>query len=58
MTMSTVNEFGSHGNRAFHGIFVATSRTEATVTAKGAKLKKAAARTGVHGAAKGRIAAA
>lgn len=58
MPVGTVNEFRSHGSRAFNGIFVATGRAEAAVTAKRAKLKKAAAGTGIHGAAKGRIAAA
>lgn len=58
MPVSTVNEFRSHGSRAFNGILVAAGRAEAAVAAKRAKLKKAATRTGIHGTAKGRIAAA
>ncbi len=54
LAVGTVNEFRSHGSRACNRIFVATGRAEAAVTAKGAKLIKAAARTGIHGATKKR----
>ncbi len=58
MPVCTVNELRSHGSRALDGIFVAAGGAETAVAAKGTKLKKAAARTGIHGAAKRRIAAA
>ena len=58
MAVCTVNEFRSYGSRAFNGILVAAGRAEAAVAAKRSKLKKAAAGTGIHGTAKGRIAAA
>ena len=57
MPVCTIDKFSGHGSRAINGIFVAAGRTEAAVAANREKLKKAAARTGINGTTKGRIAA-
>ena len=46
-----------HTGSAFHGIFVATGRTETAVTAECYKFKFATVRTAVHGTAKSRVTA-
>ena len=50
--------FKGHGGRAFHSIFISTSRAETAVAAEGDEFEFTAGRTAVHGPAKGRIATA
>lgn len=57
MAVRGMNELKRHTGSTFNGIFIATSRTEATVTAKGNKFKLTAMRTAKHGPTEGRIAA-
>ena len=47
-----IDQFKGHRGSAFHGILVATGRTEAAVTAERNKFKLTAMRAGIHGAAK------
>ena len=57
MAVLDTDELERHTCGAFHSIFVPTGRTKAAVTAKRNKLEVTAVRAGVHGAAKGGIAA-
>ena len=49
MAVLDINKFKRHGSSAFHGILISASRTKATVTTKGNKLKFSTMRTGIHG---------
>ncbi len=53
--MPDIKQFKGHTGSAFHGILISTSRTKATVTTKGNKLKFSTMRTGIHGTAERRI---
>lgn len=53
-----IYQFKRHTGGTFHGIFIAAGRAEAAMTAKRNKFKLAAVGTAIHGAAKGRVAAA
>ena len=44
-----IDELKGHTGSAFHGILISASRTKATVTTKGNKLKFSTMRTGIHG---------
>ena len=55
MTVMNVNELKGHTGRAFHGIFVSTSRAKTAVAAKRNKFEISAMGAGVHGSAKRRI---
>ena len=55
MSVFDINELKGHTGGAFHGIFVATCRTESTVTAKRNKFEIATVRAAVHGTTKRRI---
>ena len=54
--MRDMDEFKRHGGRAFHSIFISTSRAETAVAAEGDELEFTAGRTAVHSPAKVRIA--
>ena len=58
MAVRDIDEFKGHGGRAFHSIFISTSRAETAVAAEGDEFEFTAGRTAVHGPAKGRIATA
>ena len=49
MTMPEIKRFKGHTGSAFHVILISASRTKATVTTKGNKLKFSTMRTGIHG---------
>ena len=57
MSVGTVNKFKRHRGRTFLTVFNATGRTKAALTAERREFHISAVRAGVHGAAKGRIAA-
>lgn len=52
-----MNQLKGHGSGTLNGILIAAGRTEPAMAAVRAEFKEAAARTCIHGAAKGRIAA-
>ena len=54
--MGDVYQFKGHIGSAFHGIFVATCRTETAVAAERNKFKFATGRTAIHGTAESGIA--
>ena len=57
MAVGDINKFQGHRGRAFHGIFITASRTEAAMTAEGNEFQFAAVRAAIHGSAEGRVAA-
>ena len=56
MAVWDIHQLKGHTGSAFHGIFVATGRTEAAMTAERNKLKFATVGTAVHGTTEGWIA--
>ena len=56
MSMFDGDEFKRHTGSAFHGVFIATGRTETAVAAERDKFKISTVSAGVHGTAKGRVA--
>ena len=57
MSVSTVNQFKRHGGRTFLTVFYATGRAKAALAAERREFHISAVRAGIHGTAKGRIAA-
>ena len=57
MAVSDVDQFKGHTGSAFHGIFVATGRTEPAMTAERNKFELSTVRTAVHGTTESRITA-
>ena len=55
VAVSDMNEFKRHRGSTFHGVFIATGRTETTVTAERNKLEISAVGTAIHGTTKRRI---
>ena len=56
MAVLDMNQFKGHAGGMFHGIFIATGRTETTMTAERNKLEVATVCTAEHGTAERRIA--
>ena len=56
MPMSDGDEFKRHTGSAFHGVFIATGRTETAVAAERDKFKISTVSAGVHGTAERRVA--
>lgn len=56
--MSNIDQLKGHTGSAFHGIFVATSRTKTAVATKGNKFKITTVGADIHGTAEGRVATA
>ena len=56
MAVGNIHKFKGHTGSAFHGIFVATRRTETAVTAEWNKFKFATGRAAIHGTAESRVA--
>ena len=55
MTMSDINQFKRHTGSTFHGIFVATGRTKATMAMEGNKFKLSTMCADVHGTTESRV---
>ena len=55
MTMSDINQFKRHTGSTFHGIFVATGRTKATMATEGNKFKLSTMCADIHGTTESRV---
>ena len=52
MAVQDIYQFKRHTGSVLHGIFIATGRAEAAMTAKGNKFKLTEEGTAIHGSAK------